>query len=135
MENFLIVYGGLYVMYHLWSNLTFVHIKTNGLAILVPYAISPVMILVFKMSLRTMHQYRIVWATYLPPKNGKLCMKVCQVDGTEWLHILWPMKYNTKAGANLYSLTCKLLKGGKKRRGDKSNILVQSYKGCLRLKY
>ena len=38
--------------------------------------------------------------------KGKLCISVCQVDGTKQVHILWPMKYCAKAGANLYSLAC-----------------------------
>ena len=44
-------------------------------------------------------------------KKGKLWMKVHQVDDTERVHILWPVKYCAKAGANLYSLTCELLHG------------------------
>ena len=45
--------------------------------------------------------------------KGKLHVKVHQVDVTELVHILWPIKYCTKAGANLYSLTCKLSQGNK----------------------
>ena len=45
--------------------------------------------------------------------NGKLCTNVWQVDRTEWVHILWPLTFFPKAGANLFSLTCKLLKGNK----------------------
>ena len=44
-------------------------------------------------------------------KKSKLQMKVHQVNGSKRLHVLWPMKYCTKVGANLYSLTYKLLQG------------------------
>ena len=40
-------------------------------------------------------------------------MKVKQVDGSERMLVLWPVKYCTKASANLLSLTCKLLQGRK----------------------
>ena len=46
-------------------------------------------------------------------KTGKLCIKVCQDDGSELEHVPWPMKYCTKPGVNLYSLTCNLLQGNK----------------------
>ena len=42
-------------------------------------------------------------------KKGKLHMKVHLFDGSEWVHILWSMKYCVKVGVNLYSLTCELL--------------------------
>ena len=42
-------------------------------------------------------------------KKGKLFVNVQQVDGTEQVHTLWPVKFCHKAGANLFSLTCKLL--------------------------
>ena len=44
----------------------------------------------------------------LTTKKGKLCFIVHQVDGTEWVHMLWPVKFCPKAGANLFSLMCKL---------------------------
>ena len=46
-------------------------------------------------------------------KKGNLCMKVCQVDGTEQVCILWPMKYCTNTGAILYSLTWEILQRNK----------------------
>ena len=46
-------------------------------------------------------------------KLSKLCMEVCPVDGSNKLHKLWPMKYCSKAGANLSLLTFKLLQGSK----------------------
>ena len=33
-------------------------------------------------------------------KKRKLCINVCQVDSTEWVHTQWPMKFCPKAGAN-----------------------------------
>ena len=64
-------------------------------------------------------------------KKGKLCMKACQVDGTEWAHILWSVKHCAKAGASLYSLTYKLLQGNKIESDHKNNIVVQSSKGNI----
>ena len=46
-------------------------------------------------------------------KKGMLHRKVCQVDGTEGVHILWPVKYCPKAGAKLYYLKCELSQGNK----------------------
>ena len=42
-------------------------------------------------------------------KKGKLHVNVCQVDRTKWVHTIWPIKFCPNAGANLFSLTCKLL--------------------------
>ena len=39
-------------------------------------------------------------------KMVKLWLKVYQVDDSERLHVLCPMKYFAKAGTNLHSLTC-----------------------------
>ena len=44
-------------------------------------------------------------------KKGKLWVLVQWVDGTEWAHTLWSMKFCLKAGANLFFLMCKLLQG------------------------
>ena len=44
-------------------------------------------------------------------KKAKLCVNIQQVDGTEQIHTLWPVKICPKADANLFSLTCKLLHG------------------------
>ena len=46
-------------------------------------------------------------------KKGKLHVNVHQVDGTEQVHTLWPVKFCFKAGANLFSLTCEFLQGNK----------------------
>ena len=56
-------------------------------------------------------------------------MKVYQVDGTEWVCILWSMKYCIKAGANLHSLTWELSHKNKIKSDHKNNILVQSSNG------
>ena len=60
-------------------------------------------------------------------KKAKLCINVCQVDSIEWAYILWPVKYCTMAGANLYSPTCKLLQINKIESDHKNDIMVQSY--------
>ena len=46
-------------------------------------------------------------------KKGKLHVKVLQVDGPEWAHTLWPVKFCLRASMNLFSLTCKLSQGNK----------------------
>ena len=37
-------------------------------------------------------------------KKGKLQVKVCQVDGTEWVNTLWPMKFFPVVGVNPFFL-------------------------------
>ena len=37
-------------------------------------------------------------------QKGKLCINIQQVDGTEWVHTIWPVKFCPRAGANLFSL-------------------------------
>ena len=59
-------------------------------------------------------------------KKGKFCIKVHKVGSTEWVYVLWPIKYCAKAGANLYSLTCKLLQRNKIKNDPKDNIMVHS---------
>ena len=66
------------------------------------------------------------FAQYCSNKKGKLHVKVHQVGGNKKLHILWLMKYCTKAGANLYFPTCTLLQGSKSLSNCKSNIVTQS---------
>ena len=46
-------------------------------------------------------------------KNGKLHVNVRQVDGTEWVHSLWQVKFCPMVGANLFSLKCELSQGKK----------------------
>ena len=64
-------------------------------------------------------------------KKGKLQVKVCQVDGTEWVHTLWPVKFCPKAGANLLSLTCELSQGNKLASDHQSNIMVNTPTGNI----
>ena len=59
-------------------------------------------------------------------KKGKLCVMVCQVNGTEWVHTLWPVKFCSKAGANLSSLTCKLSQGNRISSDHLNNIVVNT---------
>ena len=59
-------------------------------------------------------------------KKGKLHVKLHQVNGSKRLHALEPMKFCTKAGVNLYLLTCKLFQGNKIFSDFKSNIVIQS---------
>ena len=49
-----------------------------------------------------------------------------QFDRTEWVHILWPMKFFPKAGANLLSLICKHLQRNKIPGDHQNNIVVIS---------
>ena len=62
-------------------------------------------------------------------KMGKLQVKVLQVNGTEWIHTIWPVKFCPKAGANLFSLTCKLLQENKIASVHQNNILVNTLTG------
>ena len=41
-------------------------------------------------------------------EEGKLCVNIQQVDGTEQVHNLWSVKFCPKAGVNLFSLLCEL---------------------------
>ena len=58
-------------------------------------------------------------------KKSKLHMKVHQVYSSKKLHVLWFMKYCIMAGANLYSLTCKLLQESK-IADFKNNLVILS---------
>ena len=57
--------------------------------------------------------------------KGKLRVKVYQVNGTEWVHTLWLMKFSPKAGANLFSLTFTLSQGNKVSGNHHNNIVVK----------
>ena len=63
----------------------------------------------------------------LAVKKGKLCINVWQVDGTEWVHIQWHMKFC----ANLYILTCKHLQGKKISSDHQNNIVVKTMDGDI----
>ena len=45
--------------------------------------------------------YKEAW-TVCPPKNGKLCVKVRQIDHRKRLCTLWHVKYCAKTGAALF---------------------------------
>ena len=62
-------------------------------------------------------------------KKGKLWVKVHQVNRTEWVCTLWRMKFCPKAGANLFSLTCKLLQGKRIASDHCNNIVVNTLNG------
>ena len=64
-------------------------------------------------------------------KKGKLKVKTHQVNGTEWVHTLWPLKLCPKAGLNMFSLTCKLLQGKKIVSDQQNNIIVSTPKGNI----
>ena len=63
---------------------------------------------------------------YACNKKGKLQVRVYQVDGTEWIHVLWPMKFCPKALANLFSLTCKLLQRNRIPSDHGNDIVVNN---------
>ena len=64
-------------------------------------------------------------------KKGKFHINLCQVDGNEWVHTLWPMKFFPKAFANLFFVTCKFSQGNKIKSDDKNNIVVHWSKGNI----
>ena len=64
-------------------------------------------------------------------KKGKLQVKVHQVNGTEHIHTLWPVKFCPKAGANLFSLMCELSKGNKISSDNQNNIAVNTLTGDI----
>ena len=51
--------------------------------------------------------------------------------GTEWIHILWPMKFCPKADADLFSQNCKPLQGNSISSDHQNNILVSSMSGDI----
>ena len=59
-------------------------------------------------------------------KKGKPWFKVHQVNGTEQVHILWPVKFFPKAGANLFYLTWEHLKEKRIACDHHNNIVVNS---------
>ena len=59
-------------------------------------------------------------------RKGKFSVKVRQVNGSEKLHPLWPVKYFAEAGANCFLLTCKLSQGGKVSSNEKNNIVLET---------
>ena len=63
--------------------------------------------------------------------KGKLHINVHEVNGTELVNTLWPMKFCLKAGANLFSLTCELSEGNKISSDHCNNIMVKSSDGNI----
>ena len=88
--------------------------KTHGLSIQMPHVISPTITFTFMMSPMTTIWYKAV----------------C-IDHSKKLQVLWPVKYCTNAGANLYSLQCKLLKGDIIKKDHKNKIAIQSFNGDI----
>ena len=64
-------------------------------------------------------------------KKKKLHINVHQVGGIEQIHTLLPVTLCIKAGANLFSLTCKFLKGNKIKSDHKNKIVVHTSEGNL----
>ena len=67
----------------------------------------------------------------LVTKMGKLQVKMHQVDGTERVHTLWPVKFCPMAGANLISQTCKLSQGNKIVSDHQNNFVVNTLTGNI----
>ena len=66
-------------------------------------------------------------SSIMPTTNkGKVCFHVCQVNRTEQVHVLCPMKFCPKEGANLFSLMCKLSKGNMISSNHCNNIVVNT---------
>ena len=63
--------------------------------------------------------------------EGKLLVKVWQVNGTEQVHTLSLVKFCAKAGANLFSLMCKLSHGNKISSDHHNNIVVNTLTGNI----
>ena len=62
--------------------------------------------------------------------KGKLCINIRQVNGTEWAHTLWPVKFCAK-GINLFSLTFKVFQGNGIKNSHQNNISVESSEGNI----
>ena len=63
-------------------------------------------------------------------KKLELHVKVRQVDGSKFEHMLWPMKY-CQVGANLFQLTCKLLQGTILSSENKHKTLLDTVNGKI----
>ena len=64
-------------------------------------------------------------------KKGKLQVTVHQVNREEQVHTLWPAKFCPFAGANLFSLTCKLSWGKTISSNKFNNIVVNTPSGDI----
>ena len=103
----------------------FCSLRTCGSETRVSHVTSWITIQVFLTSLTSTSRSKE--ASY---EKGKLHVIIWQVDGTKWVHTLWPVKCCPKAGANLFFLTCKLLQG-KISSHHQNNIMVNSSKGNI----
>ena len=71
-------------------------------------------------------------SSIMPTMNkGKLQVIVCQVNGEEQVHTLWPVKFCPMAGANLFSLMCKLSQGNKISSDHFNNIVINTPSGNI----
>ena len=68
-------------------------------------------------------------------KKGKLPVMVHQVNGEEQVHTLWSVKFCPLAGANLFSLTCKLSQGNNISSNETNNIVINTPSGDIVLDY
>ena len=59
-------------------------------------------------------------------KKGKLWVIMQQVNIAEQVHTLWPVKFCPMAGANLFSLMCKLLRGNKISSDHLNDIVINT---------
>ena len=64
-------------------------------------------------------------------KEGKLHVNIWQVNRTEWVHTIWPIKFCPKGGANLFLLTCELLQEKTLSIDHGSNIMVKYTDGNI----
>ena len=64
-------------------------------------------------------------------KKDKLLVIVLQVNGAEQIYTLWPVKFCPTAGANLFSLTCKLSQGNKISSDQLNNIVINTPSGNI----
>ena len=64
-------------------------------------------------------------------KKGKLRVTVRQVNRLEQVHTLWPVKFSPLAGANLFSLTCKLSQGNRISSDKANNIVITTRNGNI----
>ena len=64
-------------------------------------------------------------------KKGKLCVKLCQVNVTKQVQILWPLKFCPKAGVNLFFLTYKISKGNRITSDQHNNIVDNTSNGNI----
>ena len=120
------VYGGRYDVYQWWEDIFFIH---KNMWIGDSHAsTSWIMRPVYLMSSTSISGFKKAWGTCQLQKKQASHWPL-QVDGTGWVHTLWLMKFCPKAGANLFSLTCKPLQGKEISSDHQNNIVVNSMNG------